>query len=67
MSLADSFGTAIGVGIGIGGPLSRPQAGSYVVSTRRLVGARLRATCWVSPQRCRVRRGAVVDASSSLR
>jgi hypothetical protein len=30
--------------------LGRPQAGSYVVSTRRLVGARLRATRWNLPQ-----------------
>jgi hypothetical protein len=45
-------------------PLSRPQAGSYVVSTRRLVGARLRATCWILTQR---RRGAMADAASSLR
>jgi ribosomal protein L32 len=48
-------------------PLSRPQAGSYVVSTRWLVGARLRATRWISPQRRRVRRGAMADAASSLR
>jgi hypothetical protein len=50
-----------------GGPLGRPQAGSYVVSTRRLVGARLRATRWISAQRRRVRRGAMADAASSLR
>jgi hypothetical protein len=49
------------------GPLGRPQAGSYVVSTRRLVGARLRATRWILTQRRRGRRGAVVDAASSLR
>jgi hypothetical protein len=49
------------------GPLGRPQAGSYVVSTRWLVGARLRATCWISPQRRRGRRGAMADAASSLR
>jgi hypothetical protein len=46
-----------------GGPRSRPQAGSYVVSTCRLVGARLRATRWISPQRRRVRRETKVDAA----
>jgi hypothetical protein len=35
--------------------------------SRRLVGARLRATRWISPQRRRVRRGAMADAASSLR
>jgi hypothetical protein len=49
------------------GPLGRPQAGSYVVSTRWLVGARLRATRWILLRRRRVCRGAMVDAASSLR
>jgi ribosomal protein L32 len=48
-------------------PLSRPHAGSYVVRTCGLVGARLGATRWISPQRRRVRRGAMADAASSLR
>jgi hypothetical protein len=46
-----------------GGPLDRPQAGSYVVSTRWLVGARLRATRWISPQKRRVRKETKVDAA----